>query len=433
MEHKPSLDILLTKCQKYRSDGKSKEAWCRFVSAFDILDLDVGANFTVEKVHPQMRYFVFKFLEEFTIFSFYIDMRKEGLRISDKLLFDYDCNILVNKQMLASNQRFYMKTLEFKSRKRIEIKCDEHYNELNPSIINTRSGFIMNCRTSNFGVKPGGIYYAKTSDGIVNTKNYILELDRDLNIKSQTEILDKSVCDTYNIRPIKGLEDVIIFMHEGELWCTCTTLDTNNKGIPQISLCKLDRSFGKFEESPKYEIYIKRPIRLLIDGRPEKNWLPFSHQGEIKFVYSYSPTQIRAPTDTLVDICKGLGYLDTRLLLSNDTSIDFSRFRGSAGPLLLEVGDNYMWLLIVHEVSWDQDRSRIYTHRWVSLSLDFKVEKLSDPWYFESHGIEFCRSMCSYKGDIIITCGLKDESAWCYIVDRKKVLESLFDLKDFKF
>jgi len=85
------------------------------------------------------------------------------------------------------------------------------------------------------------------------------------------------------------------------------------------------------------------------------------------------------------------------------------------------------------EVSWCQDESRIYTHRFVLLNDKFEITKLSDPWYFENHGIEFCRGMCVKKGELIITCGIKDEEAWCYVCDIKEVMVSMKELSTFTF
>jgi len=429
MEDLEIINFLLGECQRFRVEGQSRKAYCCYLLACDKLDIS-HENPSVNKVYANQ---IYKLLEEFTIFSYYINdnTKKQGLRISDQLIFDYNCFNIINKGQISNNQRFYMKKLEYIDKKRIQVNHDNEYLEMNPSIISNRSGYIMNCRTSNFGVKPGGVYYSKSTDGIVNTKNYILELDREFKIKSQVPLIDESIYDEYNTRPIKGLEDVIIFMHNDELWCTCTTLDTHPSGVPQISLCKIDFVMHDDSNEDEYVIKIKRPMNLLQSGRPEKNWLPFSHEDMIKFVYGYSPTQIRTPSSNLVNICKELGYLDTNLLTSNDTHLNFDRFRGSAGPLMIEMDGTRMWLIVVHEVSWCLDKSRIYTHRFVLLTLDFKIIKLSDPWYFEQHGIEFCRGMCSYKDTIILTCGLKDEEAWCYILDKKKVLESLHDLDKF--
>lgn len=458
-----SFATLLECCRKYRIEGQHSKAYHCYLTAMMVFnrlsELENKTNVKIFKgVLPQgplNGYYAF--LEEFTIFSFYLNKVKEGLLMADKLLFSYNAGVLTNKNQIANNQRFYMASLGSVAhdKKRIRVKCAEFYNELNPSIISVKGGYLMNCRTSNFGVKPGGIYYTRTPDGIVNTKNYILELDNNFNIKSQIEIIDRSKCDEFNVRPIKGLEDVIIFIHQDELWCTCTTLDTNPEGIPQITLCKLTYCKGGTDRTDRtdriekteevelskeihtefpagaYEIHTKRPMYLIEDNRAEKNWLPFSHSDQIKFIYSYSPTRIRIPVGTSVEITKELGYLSTELLIINDTQLNFDRFRGSGGPVMLETQNGSGWLIVVHEVSWCQDQSRIYTHRFVLMNNKFEIIKISDPWFFEAHGIEFCRSMCLKGNNLVLTCGLKDEEAWCYIIDKNKVLSGLRELKDF--
>lgn len=181
-----------------------------------------------------------------------------------------------------------------------------------------------------------------------------------------------------------------------------------------------------------YQVQVKRPINFIEDNRCEKNWLPFSHGTQINFIYSYSPTKIRIPVGNEITISKETGCLDTELLVSNDTQFDFERFRGSGGPVMLETANGMVWLIVVHEVSWCPDKSRIYTHRFVIMDANYKITGISDPWFFESHGIEFCRSMCLKGDNLVLTCGLRDEEAWCYIIRKDKVISMLHDLKEFK-
>lgn len=420
------------KCGLCRNKGENTDAYKNYIEGMESFKLLASMEKKYGKILTSdiMRDF-YILLQEFTIFAFYVNKCKDGLELSDQLLLNRIPDNIINKNLIARNQSFYMSPLSniCIDKKLIKIKCEKHYNELNPSIISTDDGYIMNCRTSNFGVKPGGIYYTKTEDGIVNTKNYILELDNNFNIKSQVEVIDFSRNQRYPNNVI-GLEDVIIFKHQGELWCTCTTLDTNPQRIPQISLCKLEykkKDDNNIDSKDVYEINIKNPLRLLTEDRCEKNWLPFSHDNQIKFIYSYSPTQIITPRG---NILKG-DFMNTDILISNNTKLNFERFRGSGGPVMLSENNKIKWLTVVHEVSWSNDNSRIYTHRFVVMNDIFDIIGISDPWYFENRGIEFCRSMCLKDDILILTCGLKDEEAWCYIIRKDKVISMIRNLDDF--
>lgn len=419
------VTFLYANCKNFRELGDNKKSLYYFIAGLKLLGItqleDIKTNNPI----------VIKFLEEFTIFSYYTNVKDLGLFIIDKLLFS---NVkLSNRNMMANNQVYYMNEVPYVSKKQIKIKVLNNYIEMNPSIIKIDGQinlnlhkdckYLMNCRTANFGVRPGGIYYTRTPDNIVNTINYILELDEEFNILSQKELIDKSKNTLYNFRPIKGLEDVILFTYDNKLWCTCTTLDTHPKGIPQISLCLIS------PRDDEYHVITKYPLEIVTENRPEKNWLPFSYKGQINFVYSYSPTDIRVIDE---DFHKSSNsQLKNKVILSNSTQLNFERFRGSAGPLKFDINGEKGWLIVVHEVSWCLDNSRIYTHRFVWLTEDFIIQRISIPWYFNHMGLEFCRSMCDEEDKIILTCGIKDEEAWCYILDKNVIISMLLSLDYF--
>jgi len=421
------IDLLYNKCREYRIQGKNSKAWIYFESVMKLMDSN---HLNLDTVDFELQVILYKLLEEFTIFSYYINKKEEGLIVSDRLIFDRESKSLINVGMMCTNQKYYMEKLGVISKKEIKITCKDNFVGMNPSIIKKENGYLMNFRTSNFGLKPGGVYYCRTSDGIIDTTNYILELDQNLNVLSQKEVIDISSTNVYNIKHIKGLEDLIIFYHHNELWGTCTLVNTDPNGIPQIGLCKLDLI------NNNYVIKTKRPFELINSGRPEKNWLPFSDEGDIKLLYGYDPTEIRIPSENIENIINNGNFLESKVILKQDTEFNFSRFRGSAGPIQfsLESEDVLGWLVIVHEVSWNPDNSRVYTHRFVYLNNNFKITKLSLPWYFESYGIEFCRSICeSINGkEIIITCGLKDEEAWCYTIKKDVILNMMKNVNFWK-
>ena len=423
-EHKIEIiSTLYNKCKEARLGGDNKRAYSYFLLCMKVLDIDY-LNCSLDKFPIEISSLVYQLFDEFCIFSFYVNKKKEGLIISDKLLFNYTASQLLNTGLLARNQKYYMNKLNVKDKKQIVVTCEENYVGMNPSIIKRNNGYLLNFRTSNFGLKSGGIYYCRSPDGVIDTINYILELDGNLNVLTKRRVHDVSKTKVYPRNNIRGLEDLIIFEIDTELWGTCTLLDAQPNHVPLIGLCKLKL------ENDEYFIKNKRPLLTETEGRCEKNWLPVYHDGKIKLVYGYSPTQVRTPCESIEHIKLEEGYLNTKILVSFVSKLKFDRFRGSGGPILFNNG----WLIIVHEVSWNHDNSRVYTHRFVYLNKEFEITKLSDPWYFESHGIEFCRSMCeSINGeDIIITCGLKDEEAWCYIMEKEKITLMLKDLQEFE-
>lgn len=410
MELEAVLTFLYERIKKHRIEGKHENA----LEAFNLIHSLTSEINSI--VTADIRRLLYRIYEEFTIFSYYVGLKAEGLLLADKLLFNSEAHLHINCNLIANNQRYYMDKLNYLERKQIKIKCEEHYIEMNPSIIKYKDGYIVNCRTVNFGVRPGGHYYAKTSDGIINTINYLLIMNDKFEVLNQIKLIDLSIYQEYDHRPVKGLEDVILFQYKNELWLTCTTLDTMPNGIPQISLCYVgDIDFiYELRDIDSININVKRPLSLLDSNRAEKNWLPFVYQDQIHFIYGYPI--IRYINDEKIK--EEIGYLDTELKINHDNKLSFKRFRGSGGPVKFVYNEISGYLTVVHEVSWCQDSSRIYTHRFVFFDENFEIKYLSLPWIFEQHGLEFCRSMAYADNQtLIITCGLKDNEAWLYFVD----------------
>jgi hypothetical protein len=419
---KEALSFFLDKCEHYRQSEGYLTAHKFFTYAFDLIGENyLNVNFNI--FGSSIQELLYKLLLEFTYYAYYINKKSEGLIVSDKLLLDPNSRDYLNLDELENNIKFYIDKLPA-SKVKIEAEIiEKYYNALNPSIIrfdNSSTKYIMNLRTSNFAIDEDKNYYCKSPDNIIDTINYILELDENLKVISQKKITDLSQYHPFPNGLIRGLEDMILVNTDDGIWGTCTTMDTlPNRGI-QLSLCKIE-PFNN-----EYIIKTKRPLAIREEGRAEKNWLPFYEDGILKMVYGYSPFEIITPTESFEIIKKNKGQLFTRVLNNQHCKLDLQRFRGSAAPIPFESGK----LIIVHEVSWNEDDSRVYVHRFVYINNKYEITKISYPWYFENHGIEFCRSMCeSHTTDsIIITCGLRDEEACCYIISKDTVAGLLFSL-----
>lgn len=100
----------------------------------------------------------------------------------------------------------------------------------------------------------------------------------------------------------------------------------------------------------------------------------------------------------------------------------FSNFRSFAEPIVFDKG----YLLLVHEVVFT-DRS-IYTHRFVYLDKNFKVEKLSKPFTFMHKGIEHCCGMALDHEDNNCVLSISIENRDIYLCTvNKKMIHSLLE------
>lgn len=376
----------------------------------------------------------------------------ECLLLSDKLILSPICNI--NKNQSISNQRFYIKKLETIKSSKINIKSKmDNFLPMNPSILQLDECYLINCRMVNYELNQQGLYHVKHPQRTIITENIIIKTDKNFNIISEHIITDKSNIVKLSNPNIEGYEDLILFKNrKGDICFTCTTLTTNSIGRPQITLCKLN---------DKFEIIEKMSIESP-GGRAEKNWLPFVKgnsifsERDINIIYEYNPFTI-----------KSISFKSPKTsdILRKNYNLNLSRFKGSAAPIEFNEGTEYEgteyegteyegtehdgteyegteheetktgYLIIIHETFNLTNSLRCYLHRFVYLNEEMEIKKMSHPWFFNHHGIEFCRSMChSYTpGNLILTYSIHDKDAsWCEIsIDYVKSL--LKDLKYFMF
>lgn len=350
----------------------------------------------------------YKFEEDLSIVSYYTQFKKDGFIAASDLLIRRDAPWWV-KELAAKNILFYVKNLEEARYQPIEIDLpvievgfDERFHPMNPSIVKTQDGYKLICRAVNYTQTGAKIFNTIDRDGIFRTINFLVDLDRDFRLISQAEITEALPREkTQSFSLVQGLEDCRIFDFEGAFWFVCTTRDANPAGVPQIVLCRLD------SEVIDGEISVEEFIPLLGPdlNRCEKNWLPFVKDGAFQVIYSYDPFVIYEP-----DLFSG----ECKLKSKREFSSDFSRFRGSAAPIEWEDG----YLMLVHEVSFLDDGSRVYLHRFMELGSNFEVQKVSRPFTFKHNGVEYCCSMTvdHAKKELVLPIGIEDNEAFlCFL------------------
>ena len=431
------LKFVLDKCTECRVLGKQKDALVFFNLFFRVVGVAIGdtmnarlknININLSKEFIQMYIGI---LTELSIISYYIENHKKyGAIISDRLILT---NIgSCNRGMVANNQRFYLEKIDRITKIPITPKTEKFYNCMNSSIIKTDYGYLINARTVNYVLHDDGNYEVKDGTNLVNTKNYIMLFNKDFEVLCQNELIDTDLYQNYPSRVI-GLEDVIVFNDDKKnLYCTCTTIDTNPQNLAQMTLCKINYDVS---EDNKILVVSKRPIYFIQEGRSEKNWLPYYENNAFKFIYSYGPTIVRKINHT-AELFNDIDYVNSEIESEKEVKLglNLERFRGSAGPLPFDHKGVNGILLVVHEVIWPNgNNSRNYTHRFVFMTKDMEITHMSLPFYFEELSVEFCRSMCySHYENILLTVGIKDKESWIYSLDKYYVSDLLLDLEHFE-
>lgn len=285
------------------------------------------------------------------------------------------------------------------------------FRSLNPSIISFNNNYLVNVRAVNYELIDGWMRILD-ADNTIRTNNYMLHLvdkDDSFTVTSQTRLYINSSY-PYKTHPkYTGMEDLQLFGREGNYQCMFTMW--NNK--PYCHMCK---SRLNINVSDKGVLDVIATDLLLYDtGRIEKNWLPFiDDDNKTKALYHYDPF-------ALIDLDKSLLTCMYKSIRGEEVIT-----KGSAGPIDFDAGDVNGRLVMVHETP-KLDNKRVYLHRLILYTKQWKIASMSDPFVFESLSIEFCRSMCMSNDNkfLLIGVGLYDKEAVIYKVPINIIKEML--------
>lgn len=353
----------------------------------------------------------YQFEEELSIVSYYTKRKEDGYIAASHLMTCKEAPWWV-KDLASKNILYYVENLQNIRFQPIVFDLpflddsDETYSTMNPSILKVDNGYHVICRTVNYTQTGAKIFHTNDRNGVYRTRNFYLKFDRNFQLLSQQEIIEsltrkKSV----PISLVQGLEDCRIFQYEDADWFTCTTRDGNMSGVPQIVLCKL-------EQDGQVSQFI--PLIGPDLNRCEKNWLPFVKDQEIQLVYSSDPVVVFRP-NLETGVCEKV--------FSYQPDSDFTRFRGSASPIEFDGG----YLMLIHEVSFTDDESRVYLHRFVFLNDNMQIQKVSLPFTFTHLGVEFCCGMTwsHDENELVMTIGIEDRQAMLAFLSKEDVRKQL--------
>jgi glycosyltransferase involved in cell wall biosynthesis len=361
--------------------------------------------------------------DEFSICAYYnLARRMEGFKVCDELALErtpYGFSI----QLADSNLLHYMLPLGVSlggiELKQIEFTAEEHWIAMNPSICLHRGEMKALVRTVNYRMDEDGRYLIRATDGTannvnpINTRNWLVPLDRDLSSITQVELTPREpvACD-YPL--VVGFEDARIFDNDNNLYISATVRQRAVDGLAEQTLARIGgpaggpNTFGGFSKLGLDDVTpMLRTPRLY-----EKNWMPITGE-QIRFMYR--PGHV-------------VGADGQDLLNHGPTHLRSESFSGGSQLIPFNSG----WLGVIHEAHHYIDRpwKRYYSHRFVWYTFDFRLGRVSRPFFFKDKVIEFVAGMCYHpegwrpfqdeqrdfvnrkNADLIISFGFKDCEAW---------------------
>lgn len=209
------------------------------------------------------------------------------------------------------------------------------------------------------------------------------------------------------VRPaLYGFEDVRLFVHGGRLWGSATVFDSH----AQMVVLEL--------EAHRIVSASRQPSA----GRHEKNWMPVALERPESPILppGWSPTPARS-------LSPGVWFLyrlePQPIVLRYDFTAREVRPPlaslevGKAGTLrggsqIVPYGDGFVG--VVHEL---HTPPVVYLHRLVRFDRFLQVVAMSEPFYFDAVGVEFCAGLAAWAGRWVFSFGQSDERALVAVVE----------------
>jgi glycosyltransferase involved in cell wall biosynthesis len=346
----------------------------------------------------------YRLLEELAISAWYVPGRKQqGFAASERLLLrrGHDDDFY---SYVASNATFYHEPLP-----RLRSGCfdvdpallrfqDTDDKCANPTVVRLADRVVVNVRLVNYEQQGGQCYLPSSSDDF-RTRNVTLDWETAtgmcLGWRESRGVPDDWPRATNKL----GLEDMRWTLHDGRIWFTATCYQTPGA----VDQCRV--VLGRMSEAADAVDHL---LPLQRDGTlaAEKNWLPWSYDGQLHVVYAYDPFEVRR-----VDLSAGR----TELVHLSTPPFRGTGLRGSAPPVPIP-GRPGRWLLLTHEVAY-RPHGNAYAHRFIEVDIHDGLTAASRAFHFEHVGIEYAAGLCDLgNGRLLLTFGLEDrEARWVEI------------------
>jgi FkbM family methyltransferase len=346
--------------------------------------------------------YTWKAADRAAISAFYTGHTKRGRNFAEQAL-----SYRPDDQRMRANRAFYAQGAEdlFGSSNRpIPFVPQEGWQESNPSIYFDGDRLRCIIRTVNYRMEHGR-YITPPQDivqgdgrwkgwQIIRTRNFLIDLDQDLSLIGTVEITDQTG-DTRTDYPVHGFEDARLFAVDGSWWATATVCDFTEEGAREIALLRLQED-GK--------VLRATALRGPWSVHAQKNWMPLiDDEDQVKFIYATS-----LDGDVGSTVVADLAIENGSYTVKFPANVDYRHgvLRGGSQAVRIDGG----WLCVVHDVAFT-DARRMYLHRFVFLDETYQLVSMTDLFYFEKLGIEFCAGLAVMGDRLVASYSVNDASA----------------------
>lgn len=285
----------------------------------------------------------------------------------------------------------------------IDWQPKDGYVPMNPSVCVTSARRLALVRTVNY-MLVGGKYVTKDEDGVIRTRNHLVEMDSNWKPVGSVPIEDASGLPRTKF-PVEGLEDCRLWRNGEQFFVSATVRDFTEEGRCEMAIAALDQLDYRWRAT---SIDVVRDYK---GHETQKNWMPIVGRPGW-FLYFCDPTVVIERT-----------VRGTTERFRSTPPVFLGNLRG--GSHLVPIGDS--WLAITHEVVWRPERT--YLHRFVRFDRKFRAIAVSDPFYFKELGVEFCAGLARDNDWLVASFGVNDRSAHLAFFDLKGISDQLLGLE----
>jgi hypothetical protein len=283
---------------------------------------------------------------------------------------------------------------------RIDFPVTETWGRFNPSIVRADGGFLCTVRSSNAHIE-NGRYVFPTGGFPFLTENYLARFDDDLRMLSVDKLRDETRPQpTYRSR-FPGYTDLRLFPGPYGWQATAAVNERNPQDLNQQVLVQIRDGA------------ILDPLALSSpEAGHQKNWMPVLGAALPTLVTHCAPTTVMR-----FDLARE--FSET---IAEHPGPSIARdFRG--GSQLVPVTDGNICL--IHETVRGGKPRRLYLHRVVHFTSDFRIDAVSPRFVFQVREVEFCAGLARHDGRFVLSFGVSDYEAWLATIPERQLLSLL--------
>ena len=262
------------------------------------------------------------------------------------------------------------------------------------------SGYLVNLRCANYYTAEAKHYHYRGFHGKVLTRNCLMTVPREAGWNTPSTIEEIKIDEKFPQREhyIRGVEDCRLIQGTDAMEFLGTSQSYSDNGTNKI--------FHVWRNSTESAWSLKQmPLPAGVSpGETQKNWLGFRHQGQLHYIYNFSPFRI----------CDAEGRVKVDVP-TNTGRFALKEYRGSAGPVPWKSAkeSDEAYLCVMHKV-YIGDEGRRYYHRFMTLDKELKPSRVSCFVRMTKERVEYWSGMCpSLEGDSYwITYGTRDSEGY---------------------